>query len=364
MITIYQNAHLFSPDDRGRKDILVVNGTIEETADRINLTGVACKTIDLEGMITVPGFIDKHVHVTGGGGEFGFESFARPVEAEELLAAGTTTVVGLLGTDNVCKDLHDLYAKTKQLDKRISAWMLTGSYAYPSKTITGRVDADIALIDKVVGCKLALSDDRGSFPTDLELKRLLSEVWRGGMTGGKAGILHIHLGTLETRIGQIVDICRHNPRLLPHVSLTHCAREKSLFHECIAFAKSGGTLDITTGGSRFVEPHEALRLALESGTPLDRLSFSSDGHGGIRHIDPVTGVETYGTSSVESNLAAWRNVVREGILSIPDALRVVSTNPANELKLSKKGRLEPGSDADMVVFDDALEIRHVIAKGC
>ncbi|MBR3450677.1 MAG: beta-aspartyl-peptidase [Bacteroidales bacterium] len=363
MLTIIRNANVFAPEPLGLQDILIAGGRIEQIAPAISLSGIAYEEFDAAGQIVTPGFIDKHVHVTGGGGEFGFASYAEPVRAEELLGVGTTTVVGLLGTDGVLKDLHGLYARVKALDVPMTAYMLTGSYAYPPKTLTGSVDRDIVLIDKVIGCKLAMSDDRGSFPTEHETARLLTQIRRGAMVTGKCGILHIHLGVLDTYIDIIESITRRMPKLLPHVSLTHCARDRELFIRCMDYARTGGNLDITTGGSRFTEPYVAVAIALENEVPLDRITFSTDGHGGIRHIDPATGEETYGTGPVGGNLAEIRNLVDNGVLPLGQALRLVTSTPARELKLMRKGRLVPGCDADLVVFDSALLPLAVFAKG-
>ena len=363
MLTIIRNANVFAPEPLGLQDILIAGGRIEQMAPAVSLNGVAYDEFDAAGQIVTPGFIDKHVHVTGGGGEFGFASYAEPVRAEELLGFGTTTVVGLLGTDGVLKDLHGLYARVKALDVPMTAYMLTGSYAYPPKTLTGSVDRDIVLIDKVIGCKLAMSDDRGSFPTEAETARLLTQIRRGAMVTEKCGILHIHLGVLDTYIDIIESIVRRMPKLLPHISLTHCARDRELFIRCMDYARTGGNLDITTGGSRFTEPYLAVAIALENEVPLDRITFSTDGHGGIRHIDPITGEETYGTGPVGGNLAEIRNLVDNGVLPLGQALRLVTSTPARELKLMQKGRLVPGCDADLVVFDSTLRPLAVFAKG-
>jgi len=363
MLTLIRNADLYAPEHLGIQDILIANERIESIGSRLSLTGVDYTFFDAEGRIVTPGFIDKHVHVTGGGGEFGFTSYARAVSADELLGVGTTTVIGLLGTDGVLKSLHELYAKVKALDARMTAWMLTGSYAFPSKTLTGSVDRDVILIDKVVGCKLALSDDRGSFPSEMEIVRLLTQVRRGGMVAGKRGILHIHLGVLDTFIDPILSIAQRRPRLVPHISITHCARHPDLFAQCQEFARLGGNLDITTGGSRFTDPWRAVGLALENGVPLDRISFSTDGHGGIRRTDPVTGEESYGTGPVDGNLNEFRQLVGQKVLPLSEALRLVTTTPARELGWTRKGRVAAGCDADLIVFDQDLNVQTVFARG-
>ena len=100
-------------------------------------------------MNAAPGCIDQHVHIIGGGGQTGYFSLAPEVPLSRLLACGTTTVVGLLGTDGFVKQLPALYAKTKALCMDgISAYMLTGYYGLPTPTLTDCVANDLIFIDK------------------------------------------------------------------------------------------------------------------------------------------------------------------------------------------------------------------------
>lgn len=106
----------------------------------------------------------------------------------ELIACGTTTVVGLLGTDGFVKELTQLYAKAKALDMEgISSYILTSYYGLPEKTFLNSVAKDLIFIEKVIGCKLALSDDRSSFPSELDILRLINQVRLGGSLPVKAG---------------------------------------------------------------------------------------------------------------------------------------------------------------------------------
>ncbi len=364
MITLIKNADVYAPEHLGKKDILIANDKIEKVADSIRVSGVECNRIDARGRKVSAGLIEKHAHVTGGGGEFGYESYATELQADDFLKVGTTTVVGLLGTDGVLKELTTLYAKVKALDTKMTAWMLTGSYAFPPKTITGEVDKDIIMIDKVIGCKLALSDDRGSFPTTEELARLISQCWRGGMTSRKAGLLHLHMGALSTGISQLFDIVKKYPRLLPHISITHCGRSEQLFNESCQWAKMGPNIDITTGGSSYLASREDLVVkALESGVSVDHITLSSDGGGGIRHIDPTTGEEWYGTATVDCNLKMLVNLVTKYGLKFEDVLKFLTTNVAREYGFTTKGQVAPGFDADLIIWNDNFSINKVMAKG-
>ncbi|OZT47752.1 beta-aspartyl-peptidase, partial [Salmonella enterica subsp. enterica serovar Heidelberg] len=76
-----------------------------------------------------------------------------------LTEAGITTVGVLLGADSVSRHPASLLAKTRALNEEgITSWMLTGAYHVPSPTITGSVEKDVALIDRVIGVKYAVSD--------------------------------------------------------------------------------------------------------------------------------------------------------------------------------------------------------------
>jgi beta-aspartyl-dipeptidase (metallo-type) len=108
-------------------------------------------------------------------------------------------------------------------------------------------------IDKVIGCKLAISDDRSSFPTQHEILRLINQVRLGGFTSGKGGILHIHLGALESRIDDLLAIAEKYPTLISYISPTHCSRTEKLFRDCLRFAKAGGMIDISTGGTNLYQ---------------------------------------------------------------------------------------------------------------
>lgn len=361
---LFKNCKIFAPERLAETQVLTAAGKILAIGDKLSVRGCDVEVIDLKGRCLCPGFIDQHVHVTGGGGQFGFASFIPEVTMQELAATGTTTVVGLLGTDGFVKELSTLYAKVKALDAEgLSAYMLTSYYGLPEKTITGSVAEDLIYIDKVIGCKLALSDDRSSFPTELEILRLVNQVRLGGFTSGKHGILHIHLGNLKTRIDVLHSIVDQYPSLISYLSPTHCSRTRPLFDACVEFAKKGGMMDISTGGTRFTDAHKAVGLALEAGAPLSNLTFSSDGHGGVRREDPVTGAVTYTPAPLTLNYKEMVALVHDGVLPLESALQLVTSNPARNLSLKGKGRIAAGCDADFVVLDEDLSIHSVYAKG-
>eukprot|EP00301_Raphidiophrys_heterophryoidea_P025430 c8531_g1_i1.p1 GENE.c8531_g1_i1~~c8531_g1_i1.p1 ORF type:complete len:295 (-),score=62.35 c8531_g1_i1:537-1397(-) len=198
-------------------------------------------TLDWSNLLVVPGFIDSHCHITGGGGELGFRSRCPESKLHEFLDAGITTVVGVLGTDGITRSLENLLAKVRSLNEEgITAYMYTGNYHYPTKTITGSVARDITLINEVIGVgELAISDHRGSSVTRDELCRLLSECHVAGMLSGKAGVLHVHMGAGASRLQPLVDALEHCDVPMTRIVPTHCGRPV-LVDEAMAWASRGG----------------------------------------------------------------------------------------------------------------------------
>lgn len=363
-LKIIKNADLYTPEHKGMSDILVAGEKIVMTAPKIELAGVPVEIIDAGGLKVTPGFIDRLVHVIGGGGQQGYASLVPEVTVSELVGCGTTTVVGLLGTDGYVKDLQTLYAKVKALcQEGLSAFMLTGFYGLPTRTMTGSVAEDLIYIDKCIGCKVAMSDDRSSFPTKLELIRLINQVRLGGFTSGKGGFLHIHLGNLPGGIQLLIDIAREVPSLIKYISPTHMIRTEELFHQAVKFAKMGGNVDFSTGGTRYDLPHECVMRALEQGVDLERITFSSDGHGGVRRVDPETGKVTYRPAPMQLN---WKEVVAlvtDKQLPLEKALMPITINPARQMNLRTKGEIANGMDADLCLIDDSYRLAGVMSRG-
>ena len=97
----------------GVKDVLISDSKIEKIDDHIELS-YPIETIDGTGCILTPGLIDRHVHITGGGGEAGFVSRARPIDVQEILDAGITTVIGLLGTDGYTRSTKRIICESER----------------------------------------------------------------------------------------------------------------------------------------------------------------------------------------------------------------------------------------------------------
>jgi beta-aspartyl-dipeptidase (metallo-type) len=364
MLKVVKNAVIYSPKLLGKKDILLGGEKILHMADSLEgFEGVA-EIIDVEGKYATPGFIDQHVHIIGAGGKHGYASMTPEIMVSDFIGCGTTTVVGMLGTDASARSIKTLYAKTKALDSEgISAYMLTSYFGIDPVTITGRIQDDLIFIDKVLGCKVAISDERSSYPTTLELLRHLRDVHVGGLISGKGGIMHVHLGGLSTKMDILFQLVEEFEFPIKHISATHVGRSEVLFQQAIKFAKMGAIIDITTGASKFTEPWKSVKIALEAGVSMDNLSFSSDGHAGISKRDSQGKEIGFGKAPIHQNFMQMRTLVQEGGVDLAEALQLITTNPAKNLSLKQKGILEIGADADICFLNTDLELTDVIARG-
>lgn len=368
---LIKNIDTYAPEAAGRMDILVAGGRIERVQAGIRLPRALGDTLDGAKLIAVPGFIDGHVHLIGGGGEGGFATRTPELMLSEAVRGGVTSLVGCLGTDGITRSLPALLAKARALEEEgLSTWMYSGAYGVPLITLTGSLESDLILIDKVLGAgEVAISDHRSSQPTFEALARLSGEARRGGMLGGKAGLLHLHLGDGMRRLELLERLVAETELPITQFLPTHINRNPHLFEKGIAWAQMGGAVDFTTSTvPRFLQEGEvkcsvALRRMLDAGVDPSRITFSSDGQGSLPDYHPDGRLKGLGVGRVTSLFAEVRDAVQQEDISLETALAVITANPARTLKLRAKGRIAEGFDADLVLLRPDLEVDTVIARG-
>jgi beta-aspartyl-dipeptidase (metallo-type) len=361
---IIKNANVYDPDPVGIRDILIVDEKIISIEEKIKLSGVDHKVWDAQGKTITSGLIDQHIHTIGAGGKHGFSSMTPEIMLSQLIACGSTTVVGLLGTDGTTRSVKTLYGKTKALDKEgITSYMFTGYYGLETTCLMNSIQEDMIFFDKVLGCKVAICDIRSSYPTALELVRILKQVRVGGMIGGKKGILHIHLGNLADKMDLLFELVNKYEFPIAHISPTHVGRTKDLFYQAIEFGKMGGMIDITTGASKYTEPYKAVLTAFDKGLSVDQITFSSDGNAGLEKLDGNKNLIGFRRAPIDRNLGEVQDLVNTGGVPFEKAIKIITCNPARNLGLKHKGYLRPGYDADLCLFDDQLKLTDVFARG-
>ena len=368
--TLIRNAEVYAPESLGRRDLLLGGGKVLWIGtDAPDLPAAfGAQVLDLGGRRLLPGLIDGHVHVTGGGGEAGFASRVPAPTLSRYTRSGVTTVVGLLGTDDVARGTRELLAHVNALrEEGLSAWGYAGGYHLPPATLTGSVRADLVFIDCLIGVgELAISDHRSSQPTLGELLRIASEAHVAGLMTGKAGIVHLHLGD-GSRGLDLVRRALDQSELPPRVfNPTHVNRRKALFEEAIALARRGCSIDITAfpvdEGEDAWSAADALVRYLDSGAPRDRVTVSSDAGGCLPCFDAQGRVCSMDVGHSGALVDTLRELLARGI-ALQDALPAFTSNVAGLLRLPGKGRIAVGADADLVALDADGAVTDVFAGG-
>ena len=371
MLTLFKNANTYTPLYIGKKDILVGGKSNLAVADHIEPPqGVEVTTVDCTGLSLVPGLIDSHVHITGGGGEGGPASRMPELQISMMTDAGVTTVVGCLGTDGITRSVESVLMKVKSIRANgMSAWMYTGAYQVPPPTITGDIMRDITLIEEVIGVgEIAISDHRSSVPTIAELSKLTGHARVAGMIGGKAGIINMHMGDARDPFRPLHDIVAGTEMGYKQFIPTHCNRNEYIFEDAKEYGKKG-YVDITTSSYPYymdeeIKPSKALKQLLESGVPIKHITFTSDACGSLPGFDPETGkLIKIEMGLPDSILREIKEAVTEDGIPLEIALQVATSNPADILKLTGKGYIKEGFDADILILDASFHIIHLMANG-
>jgi beta-aspartyl-dipeptidase (metallo-type) len=356
-MTLLLNADVYAPEHLGHRHILTGGGRIlwlgTERPSFPAYLGVA--EVDLAGRQVIPGLIDGHCHITGGGGEAGPASKVPAPLAESYRKAGVTTVVGVLGTDDVTRSTAELVAGVRALRAQgINAWCHTGGYHLPLTTLTGSVRSDIVNIDCIVGVgEVAISDHRSSQPTLDELLRIAADAHVAGLMTGKAGILHLHVGD-GTRgldlIRQALSVSEIPARVF---NPTHVNRRKALLHEAIDLVKAHGCyIDITdfpvAEGEDAYSAADALEVYWASGAPADRVTVSSDGGGCLPVFGADGQVVSYDVGDCSALMATVRTLVGRGH-ALETVLPAFTSNPAALLRMRGVGQVGLGRRADVAL---------------
>ncbi len=369
---LLHGAKIFAPEVMGQKDILVAGEKIAAIGDRLEApAGYACEVVDLTGCVLMPGFIDSHVHLIGGGGEGGYATRTPEIVLSRVTSAGVTTVAGLLGTDGTTRHVASLLAKARGLEAEgITTYIYTGAYELPTPTITGSVRSDIILIDKVIGAgEIAMADHRSAQPSCAEYRKLAAEARVGGMLSGKAGVVDMHMGDGRDGMKFLFEITENGEIPKTQFIPTHLNRNEHLFQQSIEWGKAGGIMDITSGVSpasgsaHAVKPSTAVRRALDAGVAISQLTMSSDGNGSMPVFDEKGNTIGVGVASEASMLEEIRDMILQDHIAPELALQIVTSNVARVLKLSQKGHVAAGYDADFTVVDKEFKLQHVWARG-
>lgn len=369
-VLFLRDADVWAPEPLGHCNVLLAGGRIVAIGPQLEPPPASWQPqiLSLQGARVIPGLIDAHVHLTGGGGEAGASTRVPPVQLSHLTRAGVTTVVGLLGTDGTTRTIADLLACARGLqDLGITAFCYTGSYEVPPVTLSGTVRGDLVHNDRLIAVgEVAISDHRSSQPSFEEFLRLAADAHVSGMMTGKAGLLHLHLGDGARGLDLIrraLDETELPPRTFQP---THCNRNPRLWEEAKALSRRGVPIDITAFPADPEDDAPSAGQALgewwDAGLNPHGITVSSDG-GGCLPVFDGNGVML--RMDVGKSMALSDTIV-ELLAKGRDLATILppfTSNVAKLMRLAGKGELKVGADADLVVLGDDGRPLEVLAGG-
>ncbi len=350
------------------------------------VSGPEIKSIDAEGMYIAPGFIDMHVH--GGGGSEIIDGTPEAVAAVCRTHArfGTTAIVPTVSSAPWDKLLRAVYAVKEAKESCDTSAAVLGIHVegpYFSSAQRGAQNPDfivlpdprdyLKLLDSWEG--IIMMGASPELPGGLELGRELRK--RGilaciahsdatydevllALENGYTHITHFYSGCSMMRrehayrIAGIVESGYLMDELtveiiadgkhLPESLLKLIYKVKGPVHTALVTdATSYAGLDIEE--NREVKHRDGRTLILEDG--VMKLSDRSNFAGSVANTSRLV-----------------RNMVRLAEVPLIKAVEMASYTPARILKVNgHKGSLSVGKDADVVIFDDSVNVKMTIVEG-
>lgn len=148
---------------------------------------------------------------------------------------------------------------------------------------------------------------------------------------------------------------------------THCNRNDYIFEDAKIYAKKG-YIDLTASSYPYftdyeIKPSKAIAELLQAKVPIEHISMTSDAIGSLPDFDENGNLRRLEIGLPISIFNEIRDTILREKIPLEIALKVATSTPAQILKLNKKGKIEVGKDADIVILNSDFSINSVFAKG-
>jgi dihydroorotase len=366
-----------------RRDVLIADGIIERCGGNDG-TGEAgrgdIQTIDVSGMIVLPGLIDMHVHLREPGHEYK-ETIQSGSEA--AVAGGFTSIACMPNTNPI----NDTRSVTEFILKQASHADMARVYpiAAISRNSEGTLLTEFGDLSEAGA--VAFSDDGRPVMNSRLMRSALEYAGSLGvpvishcedLNLSKGG--HMNEGLTATELG-LTGIPGIAEDIMVERDIAVAAYTKTSIH--IAHVSTAGAVDairrakergirvtaetaphyftltdeflrnFSTNGKmypplRSADDVAAVKEGLKDGT-IDAIASDHAPHSSIEK-DVEFMVASSGIIGLETSLPLCLRLVEEGILSLPQLVGKITKAPASILKI-KGGTLTIGSVADVTVID-------------
>lgn len=386
--TIIKNGYIITPfRNIGLGSIVIQEGKIASISEGDIKTIDGAEVIDAEGNYVSPGFIDLHTHGAGGH-DFMDGSIEAYLGAAEMHARHGSTYIlptTLTSTNESLYETFNLFRKAKDLNTKgatMEGLHLEGPY--------------FAFNQKGAQDPRYLRN-----PTPEEYMEILE---KGGDIIKRWSMAHELPGALdlatELKKRGIMLSMAHTDATFEEtmVAYEYGFRHITHFYSCISgitrrnayryagvveagYYHDGITLEVIADGIHVPAPLMKLLYKIKGSEKLMlctdsmRAAGMAEGEyilGGLKDGQKVIvedGVaklpdKTAFAGSVATADICVRTYYRKGEVSLTEAVRMMTETPARELGIEdRKGSIAVGKDADIVIFDENINIKQTIIKG-
>lgn len=383
MVTAIVNGRILAPGGIRHGVLLLEDNRIKGIDDTVPARAAV---IDAEGCYVAPGFIDMHTHGAGGA-DFMDGTVEAYLTAARMHARHGTTLLyptTLTSTNEALYESFETYRKAR-LENRDGAAFggmhLEGPYFNPE--FAGAQDRRYLRNPRPEEYREILDRcpdlARWSFAPELEgAAEFAAELKRRGIVAS--------IGHTNATFGECDAAWRAGAAHMTHFySCMSTISRRNAFRYAgtieYGYFQDGMTVEIIADGIHV--PADLLHLLLKI-KGAERISLVTDSMraagmpegqsilGGLADGQPVIvedGVAKLPDRSAFAGSVATadrlvRTMVREAGCSIPEAVRMMTENPARVMGIARrKGSILPGKDADIVIFDDDINVQKTIIAG-
>jgi len=385
MNLLIKNGHVIDPANKidEKLDVLVTDGKVAKLGKPGSISANDTQVVDASGRLVVPGLIDMHVHLR----EPGFEYKETIATGTAAAKAGGFTSVCCMPNTNPVNDNRSvtefILAQARSAPARV----------FPIGAITkGSKGEELTEMAELhtAGC-FAVSDDGKPVMSAAIMRRAMEYskifdllvishcedsslsdkgVMNEGVVSTELGLRGIPRAAEDVMTGRDISLaeltgCRLH---IAHVSTAGsvrlirdaksrgvkvtaetCPHYFSLTEEAV---RGYNTMAKMNPPLRTADDVAAIKQGLKDGT-IDVIATDHAPHA----LDEKSGEFDYapfGVVGLETALGLTLKLVDEGALSLSEAVRKLTNNPAAILKIGK-GTLAVGSDADITIIDPDIE---------
>ncbi len=362
-------------------DILIEDGKISRIGKDIPPSKAESeKIIDLRGMVVAPGLVDMHVHLR----EPGFEYKETIRTGSEAAVAGGFTSIACMANTNPVNDnrsVTEFILKQARLGAMAHVFPVAAlSRGQAGETLTefgdlksagavafsddGNPVADSGIMRHALeyACSLDMPvlshcEDRGlsssglmhegfvstelglpGIPAVAEDIMVLRDIALARFTGTRVHIAHVSTaGAVQAVRDAKAAGVQVTAETAPHYFTLTDEALRGFSTNCKMYPPLRGAEDV-----------EAIKEGLRDGT-IDAIASDHAPHSSVEK-DVEFAYAANGIIGLETSLSLSLKLVLDGLLTLPQLIEKMSTNPARILKISK-GSLAPGCDADITVID-------------